>query len=471
MTGPANGLGGGIRRRAALALGRTYAALARKFPATLLNRSAVHAFSRAGGPVAAGAFAAGMLDRKWAGGGRPAVLCLYRLHFARDIQELRRRTAMDWIPVKVGPHSSARLFGWLQGAWVPAAIFQQAVYQGATGPVAAAARRRTDEFGRVFLAEARRRLRVDAVLSANIDYGQEDGLITACRERGIPFLVLCRENAARRESYERALQHYREHPLQFRGTAVAVMSGHHRRLFIAAGLCREDQLHVCGPPRVDLWRDEFPAAANLRRATLFSFANPGYYAPTTFAETLRAFAATARDGSAPGVEFLVKCRDTNDLAAIREHLAAAGAHGVTAVASADFEDLVGTSRVLVGFNSTALLEALLTPLPVIVPAWGEAAGPPDRLLLDPADPTVRRAVTVADSPEGFARALAETAAGVRLVDAETRRARREVFRRFLHLPEDISCSEEVERFVRRFLPGEGRDGAPGPAAGATGGAQ
>src|SRR4051812_35869238 len=140
-------------------------------------------------PGAAGIRFAREID--WAGAttDRETVLCLERSQFIKDIEELRRFTALNWVTL-----NAVRLKN-RQEAWVPAELRQQ-------GYISAwlqeerwrEVRAVLQEFGVALLREALRTHRVDAVASANIDYWQDETIKLACTELGIPFIVLCREN-------------------------------------------------------------------------------------------------------------------------------------------------------------------------------------------------------------------------------------------------------------------------------------
>jgi hypothetical protein len=418
-----------------------------KSPGEILSEEALERFASDEGPEIAGAFAARWIENP-AGGSpdAPTVLCLYRLQFAKDIVELRKRTALRWIAFKAGPLSAARFLGRLQKTWVPDAIRAQTDFMVATGPDAERARERTLRFGRAFLKALRGRVRVDAVMSANVDYWQEDGILRACEEIGVPFLVLCREMAVQPLVFDGLVEYYREKGFRFGGAAVALGAQMQFDALAKAGVCRPDQMAVTGLPRFDAWRDA-PDATERRLVTLISFSDPRYGAADAFGELLELFAEeSAREGCS-GL-YVVKCKGRADAEVCRAMLGEERAARLLFEIERPVAEIYSRSALIIGFNSTALVEAVLSGATVAVPAWGGALVPPRGCLVDPADPLASRVIRFAgnlDAVRGWAR---KAVSGDLVPDPGAKRLAHDYFRSFYCYPETGSCSAMVEAFVR-----------------------
>jgi hypothetical protein len=117
-------------------------------------------------------------------------------------------------------------------------------------------------------------------------------------------------------------------------------------------------------------------------------------------------------------------------------------------------DLFPRSRVVVGYNSLALLEAMLTDAPVVIPCWGETRAQRSQLLLDYEDPLTRRVVNFADTPEAFADLLTRAAQGEKL-PAGSAADRRALFAAHIFVPHaeggPQTASAATEAFVRHYV--------------------
>ncbi len=119
---------------------------------------------------------------------QPTILAMDRGQFAKDIEAMRQRTALNWATISASHMRKA------QENWVSAPARQQTYFTRSLRhehrdllPLLAA-------FGLAFLEAASARTPIAAVLSANVDYWQDEAIKIACSTLGIPFLVLCREN-------------------------------------------------------------------------------------------------------------------------------------------------------------------------------------------------------------------------------------------------------------------------------------
>lgn len=383
--------------------------------------------------------------------GEPVVLCLERPLFAKDLAELRAHTRLNYLVL------SQSAFYSVQKAWLPRALQDQVRYV-----VHEAAHRRerrlVDALCERFLRDLMRRSRLDAVLSSNLDYAQDASMKNACRRLGLPFLVLCKENHSTAHNRRLARENYESVGYTFTGEAAAVFSESQRDLFLATGACRPEQLWVTGSPRFDAWRCVDLDAFRREHYVLLSFIAPGYGARDEFVEVLDAFAAASLR-QAEG-RFVVKCkfgRDQQEIAA----LLAARPHRLELVVDEPLYTLFPAARLIVGFNTLAMLEALHTRARLVVPHFGAIPQAPDNLMLDPADAQVRAAFHFAESAEALAAHLEAAMQGrEEAVDVAQRHA---LFSRHFYLPPEGPSSAAVERFIRHYAGRRAPAPAPAPA--------
>jgi hypothetical protein len=401
---------------------------------------------KAESPRAAGIRMARTIDWSSAQPGRDTVLCLDRSQFIKDIQELRRGTGLNWVTL-----NAVRLKT-RQESWVPADDRLQGFFSTWLREERGRALRPVlTEFGSALLEEAKRTMRVDAVVSANIDYWQDETMKLGCTAVGIPFLVLCRENYTIPWTAPWLHDYIARARFRFEGAGIAVFSETTKEACIPA-VDDPNDIWVTGAPRYDRWLDMKPSPDSVKtHLSLITFNDPGYMGANVFLEVAEVFDRVARAERREGLVWMVKCKKRGDRDEILERLGTKGDSPLTFEYDVPLFELYPRSRVVVGYNSLALVEAMLTDAPVVIPCWGETRAPQKDLLIDYNDPLVQQVATFAQSPSEFAELLQRAARGEPL-KVGTPEQRRAVFAAHLHVPEPgTTASEAVERFVRRYI--------------------
>lgn len=306
------------------------------------------------------------------------------------------------------------------------------------------------EFGVAFLTEASNTQRIDAVMAANVDYWQDEALKLACLELNIPFLVLCRENYTIPWTSPWLHRRIADAEFKFEGAGVACFS-EATKCAIAPGIRDMSDIWVTGAPRYDRWLDLRPLSHEQKTyVSLITFNQPGYGAQDVFKEVLHRFAEAAISSANPKIKWLVKCKKRADMQDVQEKLPAHARKRLIFTFGTPLFDLFPKSKLVIGYNSLAIAEAILADAAVVMPWWGQSRPPKSDLLLDPDDPAVGAVIHVAESPEILAIIIKRAAAGEDLRKG-TPEQRRHVFTRHLHIPQSGHASSEVEAFVRHYI--------------------
>jgi hypothetical protein len=383
--------------------------------------------------------------------GRPTVLCLNRPLFAKDLEELRRRTDVNWISV------NNEFLAHVQSAWVPAEMRVEKEYQSFHRPGYEKHWAKLEEFGLAFLGALQRRLPIDAVMTSHIDYWHGEGVRLGARGLGILYIALCREHMCLPIEQKSVREFFTG--FKWEGDGVAVFGQSTKEIFVNSGACTEDQVVVTGPPRLDIWREVPPRAEPHDLVVLLSYRDPDYRAPQSFTEVLRIFRDVAASDPGDAV-FWVKSKDTRDTEEIRALVGSTGRNFIIDHDTPLYE-LFPRARLVVGFNSLSLVEALFSDTRIAIPCWSDADRPREELVFDPDDARLGVALDFSRSPGELKEEL-ELAARGKLRAPASAEERLEVVRKIFYVPPDLSCSREVERFVRSQV-----GPRPAPAASTT----
>jgi glycosyltransferase involved in cell wall biosynthesis len=328
--------------------------------------------------------------------------------------------------------------------------------------------------------------RIDAILSPNFFYHRQRPLAAAAERSATPFIVLHKENlkSPARVEYWRHL--YRKRG-QFPGRKILVYNEIERELLGSAGVTDISNVVVTGMPRLDKvhrWRshDTGSLAQKKPQVLFFSFDKKDKLPKD---QQLKAYADKTAQEKWSGLTWAEVSAKTHkamiDLAvrrpdisvviktkAIEQHRAECSAllngsaveipPNLKVVNGGDPFTLLTESSVVVGFNTTAQLEALAAGKPLIVPSYGEAVAPGTRdFVIDLGD-----AVHYAHSPEE----LVEIAS--RLADRDDERRRQLRPGELLALDrwtgnKDGKAGLRVRELLMREIEGSAADAAPSKA--------
>lgn len=332
---------------------------------------------------------------------RPAhrALVMARAGFFEDIEE-SFRDARDF-DIVVWPSFALKAFA----APILSPALDHNYYLTADAKIEATKRAYRDFLAQTW-AHFARLMPVDVVLTGNFSYCAEREFAAMLEEAGTPFVAIHKENVRppRRVEYWRHL--YKERRGPFTGRKVLVYNDIERRLQIESGVAPPDRIVITGMPRLDRihrWRREHagPSGARTKPQVLFfAFARQekltaiqrkpsagvagnmeamdgdwGKLGWTELGEGAhRAMVELAR--RRPDITVVVKTkgqrRKKDDILLMLQSAADTLPPNLKLVTGGDPFALMTESRVVVGFNTTGLLEAIAAGKPVVVPWFGEA---------------------------------------------------------------------------------------------------
>lgn len=301
-------------------------------------------------------------------------------HFAQDIEALRH-AAGEELELDVLPYELLR--------WEALRVLPREVATGLeafTKPELADAKRRYAAILREILEDRFTQSPFDAVVAPSDTFFYVRSMPAAAHALGVPFLVAQKETTISEHTMrEHADEMRRLSPPQ--ADRMTVCSERHRCFWVRAG-ASQASIAVTGQPRFDFYSDPsaWPAAlptGDREPSVLFLSYAVGAYHPggeqgsgawsALHLQTERGLYELARRGW----RVLVKPHPQQPLDSLREWRQRAGDLWGTRVflvdPQADVRRLIVAADVVVGFQSTALLEAMLAGRPVLYTGWDETA--------------------------------------------------------------------------------------------------
>lgn len=374
---------------------------------------------------------------------RPTVLCLKRATFIKDVEEARSHTDLNLVTV-----GATRIKN-VQEKWIPPEWRIQSYFTDLLNHDLEPFRPHLQRFAVALLKSAAAVHPIDAVMAGNTDYWQDEAVRLGCKALGIPFLVLCRENYTIAQDRANVLNHYTKANFRYSGAGVAVYSEISKATMERIGAYPSESIQVTGAPRFDQWlglRSVPEAERNC--ITLISYAYKIYEAMQNFrdvAEILTALAAREKK-----LRFVLKLKKSNedvDAYALYPELKDSN---VELTADWPLVDLYPRSRAIIGCNSLAVAEGLLSDAAVIVPAWKDALTNPDTCLYHYTVPEHVKCIYFPRSADEF-RMLMERAIAGHLPPLGTPEERLACFNEHIAFTPGRSAAQKVEAFIRHFI--------------------
>jgi hypothetical protein len=374
---------------------------------------------------------------------RPTVLCLKRATFIKDIEEARSRADLNFVT------AGATRIKTKQEKWIPPEWRIQSYFTDLLNRDLASFRPYLQRFAEAFLKAAMAVHPINAVMAGNTDYWQDEAIRLGCKALGIPFLVLCRENYTIAQDRANVLNHYIRARFRYSGAGVAVYSEISKATMERIGAYPPNAIWVTGAPRFDHWHKIKPVPEAERNCiTLISYAFKIYDAMENFRDVAEAFAEFA--AHEPALRFILKLKKENEADDAFALYPPLRESKVELTADWPLVDLYPKSRAIIGCNSLAVAEALLSAAAVIVPAWRDALKDPDTCLYHYSVPEHARCMYFPRSAEEF-RWLMERAVAGRLPPLGTPEERLACFNEHIAFSHEASASQKVEAFVRHFI--------------------
>jgi hypothetical protein len=294
--------------------------------------------------------------------------------FDQDLRALERHPRLDVrrVPYQRLRHRALRIMGKAVGSGLA----------GYNNPDLAAARGRyaawlAREVRHLYLERA-----FDIIILPSDAFFYVRTLPAAAHRLGIPVVVVQKETTVSQATMETfTTEVAAEAP--FVSDWMTVCSDRQREFWMRAG-ADPALIEVTGQPRFDLYAASSATLPSARRRVLFlTYALDAYVPGAGRGKGLRTWeplrseteAALLELARADTCDVVVKCHPQQDRRAEAERLArlagAAWNHGISvAPADADTRDLIIDSDVVVGFQTTAMYEAVAARRSVIYAAWG-----------------------------------------------------------------------------------------------------
>jgi len=226
----------------------------------------------------------------------------------------------------------------------------------------------------------RKWLLFDAIVSANVQYYQDQAWVEACKWIRIPFLVLCKEGLGNEFWYHQQIATFQELNFRFEGFKVAVHCQAVKDIMLKGGaVAKADDIEVTGAPRTDEvfngyeQRKRLEASGGAGDEKWIVFFDFYHYhdlmfedslkrGQTLWEETLDGILTVASTCKYHDIKFILKTKWDVNTAKIRTILRDRYELDERVIVSHDitFTDIARKATLVIGFRTVALIEFMCT---------------------------------------------------------------------------------------------------------------
>jgi hypothetical protein len=376
---------------------------------------------------------------------KPSILCIQRDLFSKDIVELRRNAKkLNWLII------GTPQLAYIQYAWIPEKLRHQIEFQRYFTEEYVDKWQKSKIFAEKFLKMTVKKLNVKAVLSANIDYWQEEGLRRACKVLKIPFLVLSKENCIIDSVFKELVEDYKRINFKFTGDGVAVFGSNMKEVLVESNSCRSKDVYVTGAPRLDAWKNIGKDIFSQDTLTLLPYGREYCLSSDQhFMSILDMFLTYAKKYYKNHLYFIVKCKNNKYKLYLEKKIKKEDLKYIRLTVSQQLPELFTRSRVIIGYNSMALVEALLSKAIIAVPQWGEIGKDYKYQQFNPEDKLCIKNIEFLENRKEMEKLLKKAVDNE--LDNVNIESRIRLLKRYMFYDPDRNNSSYVEEFVLSYI--------------------
>ena len=314
------------------------------------------------------------------------VLALHEDYFRGDLEALASNSAVAILVIDVG------LQYLIKDAFYGHSPDPVEHYQVGSNPTVDESKVRCQEYLFKVLRRLSHRYEISVVVSPNVRYVEDLDWCVASEACNIPSVVLYREGLLMYpRAYEGSVNRHKRFG-SYLGTHIAVHNEIMKKMFLESGFVRNDQVTVCGAPRMDNFvqqsflTDE-SLNQNQEKQVLVLYFSPGFRQETIidsdglerppgvpkelFSRVMRKIILMAK--SHPDVKFLLKPKKEDqsitDFYELADRLGVdlQQIHNLEINDRYDIHEAILCSHVVLGLQTTAILEAAVAARHVVMP--------------------------------------------------------------------------------------------------------
>ena len=289
---------------------------------------------------------------------------------------------------------------------------------------------------------------VCALMLGNLDYWQDYTLRVACKELGIPVLVLQKEypyNDLKLVDIE--LDYYKKTKFKPNADAIMVFGKRMKDAYAKLESFDKNKVFVTGSPRIDRWRSiENTSQSTYEGLVVISFMFRVYNKP--FLDMLNKISIYFKNKNLGKIT--VKSREQADHKIIVDFCKQEGLENVEVIQNISIQDLVSHSKAVIALNSLATIESMLSTKPILVPDWLIENN--DEKLFDPNDTLSQTVVNLCFKEEDLLNNIGQILHNKNSnVSEGCVKARKEFIRKFWEYDENNTACSKVQKVIDNLV--------------------
>jgi len=371
------------------------------------------------------------------------ILCIERSMFEKDVDELSNRI---------------RKYGWIwlrknqitvyQTPILPKKHLKQTEYY----EMIKEAPKQWEECierSKILIARLQKEKNVSAIMLANIDYWQDYSLRVACKDLGIPVMVLQKEIAYNSLLVEREFAHWKKYNFKTNADAIMVFGKHMKEGYLRENNFNENNIYLTGAPRNDAWRTiEHNNQSTSEGIVILSFIGPTKISGEKFLKFLKNLSEYLKNEN--NEKITIKSRDPDDHRMIVNFCNKEDIRNVEVIQYVNLFDLVSQSKLIIASRSLATVESMTTKKNILVPDW--IIDDEQEKLFDPKDPLCKSVVKMCENEKELYNNIEDIIKNNKYeIDQNTIEARKKFLHHFWDHEETILSCTKVQNVLDSYI--------------------
>ena len=290
------------------------------------------------------------------------ILCIERSMFDKDVSELSNRIRKyGWIWLRKNQISV------YQNPILPKKYSKQTEYY----EMIKEAPKQWEECikrSKILITRLQKEKNVSAIMVANIDYWQDYSLRVACKDLGIPVIVLQKEFPYNNILVEKQFAYWRKYNFKTNADAIMVFGKQMKDGYLRESNFNENNIYVTGAPRNDAWRTlEHDNQSTTEGILILSFIANTKISSEKFLKLLKGLSEYLKNKN--NEKITIKSRDPVNHQMIVNFCDEQDIKNVEVIQHANLFDLVTQSKLIIASKSLSTVESMMTKKNILVPDW------------------------------------------------------------------------------------------------------
>ena len=224
------------------------------------------------------------------------------------------------------------------------------------------------------------KLNINSFLISNIDYWEVQEFSRVLRKNNVKVAALYRESVGSKKQVEYLRKFYKSKSFKdLPIDKIFVFGQNAKKIFQDTNFISNSDIHSIGIPRIDSYK-KYNKNLTKNMVTIFNFSLPSYKLQKTSIETLEVVNKISK--IYPKYKFLIKTKTNKETKELKSMGIIDNFSNIEISDKTKMKTIIEKSKIIIGTNTTAVIETLFLDAFFIYPSWNIDEGGSENLIVD-----------------------------------------------------------------------------------------